>query len=74
MVIYSGLGGAFVVLKGKVKQHLLKPSLEPSSDANDRFHFFNMSSPLVAVGTFLSNKGVRSRHVLFYVKITNNLI
>ncbi|XP_014240638.1 ester hydrolase C11orf54 homolog [Cimex lectularius] len=55
---YIGMGGLFVVKKGKVRQHVMqdfseKP-LNTEKDLNEWLRFFEMSAPLIALGAFLS--------------------
>ncbi|XP_033229176.1 ester hydrolase C11orf54 homolog [Belonocnema kinseyi] len=51
-----GLGGVFLVTKGNVKQHLIPSSLEQPSHPDKDCYSFNMSAPLIAVGSFISAK------------------
>ncbi|XP_033229677.1 ester hydrolase C11orf54 homolog [Belonocnema kinseyi] len=51
-----GLGGVFLVTKGNVKQLLIPSSLEQPSHPDKDFYSFNMSAPLIAVGSFISAK------------------
>ncbi|XP_011503427.1 PREDICTED: uncharacterized protein LOC105366625 [Ceratosolen solmsi marchali] len=53
-----GLGGSFVIKEGKVKQHVMpdfsdKP-LNNLQELNNWLHFYDMTAPLIAVGTFIS--------------------
>lgn len=51
-----GFGGAFLLKEGKVKQHVMpdfsKTPINSDEDLNKWLKFFEMSAPLVAVGTF----------------------
>uniref|UniRef100_A0ABD2WP08 DUF1907 domain-containing protein n=1 Tax=Trichogramma kaykai TaxID=54128 RepID=A0ABD2WP08_9HYME len=53
-----GLGGTFVIKQGKAKQHVMpdfsKTPLNTVEDLDKWLHFYEMSAPLVAVGTFVS--------------------
>lgn len=66
------MGGVFVVLQGKVKQHIMQDfSKEPlisDEDLNNWLRFFDMSGPLTAVGTFVSKDPVR----IFYLLVKKN--
>lgn len=52
----SGFGGTFLLKEGKVKQHVMpdfsKTPINSDEDLNKWLKFFEMSAPLVAVGTF----------------------
>lgn len=56
-----GIGGVFLLAQGKVKQHVMrdfsKTPLEDDDALNNWLKFYEMSAPLVAVGTFSSNDG-----------------
>ncbi|KAF7271653.1 ester hydrolase C11orf54 homolog isoform X2 [Rhynchophorus ferrugineus] len=56
-----GIGGAFLIKEGKAKQHVMRDfSKEPINDdegVNNWLKFYEMSAPLIAVGTFTSNGG-----------------
>ncbi|KAG7204034.1 hypothetical protein KM043_001893 [Ampulex compressa] len=53
-----GLGGTFLIKEGKVKQHVMADfsttPLVNERDLNNWLHFYDMSTPLIAVGTFVS--------------------
>ncbi|KAF4521510.1 hypothetical protein B566_EDAN001810 [Ephemera danica] len=53
-----GLGGVFLMKEGKAKQHVMRDfSKEPinsDEEVNEWLKFFDMSAPLVAVGTLVS--------------------
>ncbi|KAI4495910.1 hypothetical protein M0802_008316 [Mischocyttarus mexicanus] len=53
-----GLGGTFLINDGKVKQHVMPDfsttPLNTVEQLDDWLHFYNMSTPLIAVGTFVS--------------------
>ncbi|XP_015599119.1 ester hydrolase C11orf54 homolog isoform X2 [Cephus cinctus] len=55
-----GLGGTFLLKEGKAKQHVMSDfSTEPlnSDEAlNDWLYFFDMSAPLIAVGTMVTDE------------------
>lgn len=49
--------------EGKAKQHVMPDfsatSLETDEDLNKWLKFYNMSAPLIAVGTLVTNEDVR---------------
>ncbi|PNF39100.1 Ester hydrolase C11orf54-like protein [Cryptotermes secundus] len=53
-----GLGGTFLLKEGKAKQHIMPEfSTEPintDEEVEKWLHFYNMSAPLIAVGTLVS--------------------
>ncbi|XP_073985108.1 ester hydrolase C11orf54 homolog isoform X2 [Rhodnius prolixus] len=53
-----GLGGAFLLNKGKAKQHVMpefsKVPIKSHKDLDNWLKFYEMSAPLIAVGTFIS--------------------
>ncbi|KAK9497034.1 hypothetical protein O3M35_012824 [Rhynocoris fuscipes] len=53
-----GLGGTFLLKGGKAKQHIMpefsKVPLHSDNDLNEWLKFYEMSAPLVAVGTLVS--------------------
>ncbi|KZC06360.1 PREDICTED: ester hydrolase C11orf54 homolog [Dufourea novaeangliae] len=55
-----GLGGTFLMKDGKIKQHVMADfsttPLNTEKELNNWLHFYNMSTPLVAVGTFVSSE------------------
>lgn len=55
-----GLGGTFLMTDGKIKQHIMPDfSLTPLNtevQLNNWLNFFDMSTPLIAVGTFVSSE------------------
>ncbi|XP_043792237.1 ester hydrolase C11orf54 homolog [Apis laboriosa] len=55
-----GLGGTFLIKNGKVKQHVMPDfsvtPLRTEAQLNNWLHFYNMSTPLIAVGTFVSSE------------------
>lgn len=60
-----GLGGTFLLKEGKAKQHVMrdfsKTPLNNEDDLNNWLKFYNMSAPLVAVGTLINGDGVRKK-------------
>lgn len=58
-----GLGGAFLLKQGKAKQHVMrdfsKTPINTDEEVNQWLKFFNMSAPLVALGTLTNGDGVR---------------
>ncbi|XP_076165041.1 ester hydrolase C11orf54 homolog [Ptiloglossa arizonensis] len=64
-----GLGGTFLMREGKIKQHVMQDFsttlLDTEEQLNNWLRFYNMSTPLVAVGTFVSSESdldLRVRH------------
>lgn len=55
-----GLGGVFVLQQGKAKQHVMpdfsKKPLNTDEELNDWLKFYEMSAPLIAVGTLTTNE------------------
>lgn len=55
-----GFGGTFLINEGKVKQHVMPDfssiPLDNVQQLDDWLNFYNMSTPLVAVGTFVSSE------------------
>ncbi|EFN77930.1 ester hydrolase C11orf54 homolog [Harpegnathos saltator] len=53
-----GLGGMFTMRNGKIKQHVMpdysNTPLTTEAQLNDWLHFYEMKTPLTAVGTFVS--------------------
>lgn len=60
-----GLGGAFIIKQGQAKQHVMrdfsKTPINTDEEVNEWLKFFNMSAPLVAVGTLVNGEGVREK-------------
>lgn len=54
-----GLGGTFLLKEGKAKQHIMpdfsKKPINTDEEVNEWLHFYNMSAPLIAVGTLVSS-------------------
>ncbi|KAK6625401.1 hypothetical protein RUM43_005698 [Polyplax serrata] len=55
---YIGLGGVFLIQKGKVKQHVMpdfsKQDINSEADLNNWLKFYEMDAPLIAVGTLIN--------------------
>ncbi|CAL7951188.1 unnamed protein product [Xylocopa violacea] len=55
-----GLGGTFLMRDGKIKQHVMQDfsitPLNTEAQLNNWLRFYNMSTPLIAVGTFVSSE------------------
>lgn len=55
-----GLGGTFLMRDGRIKQHVMPDfsttPLNTEAKLNSWLHFYNMSTPLIAVGTFVSSE------------------
>ncbi|XP_017890089.1 ester hydrolase C11orf54 homolog [Ceratina calcarata] len=55
-----GLGGTFLMKDGKIKQHVMPDfsttPLNTEAKLNKWLQFYNMSTPLIAVGTFVSSE------------------
>ncbi|RLU16321.1 hypothetical protein DMN91_012081 [Ooceraea biroi] len=53
-----GMGGTFVMRNGKIKQHVMrdfsKTPLNSEAELNNWLRFYEMETPLTAVGTFVS--------------------
>jgi len=66
-VFFAGLGGVFVVSEGKVKQHVMPdfsgPPLETEEQLNNWLKFYNMSTPLIALGTLVSSDPVSFNNI-----------
>ena len=62
LLFISGLGGAFLLKEGKAKQHIMpdfsKKPINTDEEVNEWLHFYNMSAPLIAVGTLVSSDPV----------------
>lgn len=61
-IFFTGVGGAFLITGSKVKQHVMpdfsSTPLETDEKIDSWLRFYNMSPPLVAVGTFVTNDPV----------------
>lgn len=57
---WSGLGGTFLLKEGKAKQHVMPDfsttPLTSDDSLNEWLKFYDMSAPLVAVGTLVSSE------------------
>ncbi|XP_044739972.1 ester hydrolase C11orf54 homolog [Chrysoperla carnea] len=55
-----GLGGTFLLKEGQAKQHVMpdfsKTPITSGEDFNDWLKFYNMSAPLIAVGTLVTGQ------------------
>ncbi|KAL7015180.1 hypothetical protein ACKWTF_016325 [Chironomus riparius] len=55
-----GVGGVFLLKKGKAKQHVMddfsKTPINTEDELNNWLKFYDMSAPLIAVGTFVTDK------------------
>lgn len=60
-----GLGGSFILKEGKAKQHVMPDfsatPLNSDEDVNNWLRFYNMSAPLIAVGTLVTGEYVSKR-------------
>ncbi|KAL0131271.1 hypothetical protein PUN28_002677 [Cardiocondyla obscurior] len=67
-----GLGGTFEVKNGKVKQHVMpdfsNTPLTTEADLNNWLRFYDMQTPLIAVGTFVSAETVSSKKFSIFEK------
>lgn len=56
------MGGTFLLKEGQAKQHVMpdfsKRPLTSGEDFNDWLKFYNMSAPLIAVGTLVTGQTV----------------
>lgn len=61
-----GLGGTFLLKEGKARQHVMPDfsttPLHTEDDVNSWLKFYNMSAPLIAVGTLVSADPVSICH------------
>ncbi|KAJ4443085.1 hypothetical protein ANN_04735 [Periplaneta americana] len=64
-----GLGGAFLLKAGKARQHIMPDFPDTPLDTDDQvanwFRYYNMSAPLIAVGTIITTDpglGLRLQH------------
>lgn len=61
-VVNLGLGGMFTMSNGKVKQHIMpdfsSTPLTSETQLNSWLRFYDMETPLTAVGTFVSAETV----------------
>ena len=55
-----GVGGVFLLKKGKAKQHVMddfsKTPINTEDELNNWLKFYDMSAPLIAVGTFVTDE------------------
>ncbi|XP_070496607.1 ester hydrolase C11orf54 homolog [Chironomus tepperi] len=55
-----GVGGVFLIKTGKVKQHVMndfsKSPINTEDELNNWLKFYDMSAPLIAVGTFVTDE------------------
>lgn len=69
---FLGLGGTFVMKEGKAKQHVMPDfSKEPLSNLRDLdnwLQFYDMSAPLIAVGTFVSSEAVKLEKLILLIR------
>ena len=58
----AGIGGAFLLAEGKAKQHVMqdfsKTPINTEEELNNWLRFYDMSAPLVALGTFVTSDPV----------------
>lgn len=74
MPFQKGLGGTFVLKEGKAKQHVMrdfsKTPINTDEQLNSWLKFYNMSAPLIAVGTLINKDHVNYDYfyevILFY--------
>ena len=71
-----GLGGAFLMRDGKIKQHIMPDfsttPLNTEAQLNNWLRFYNMSTPLVAVGTFVSSESDVDLRVQHFHSFSNH--
>ncbi|XP_066587383.1 ester hydrolase C11orf54 homolog [Prorops nasuta] len=71
-----GLGGTFVMNSGKIKQHVMPDfSLKPLNsiiELEEWLHYYNMSCPLVAAGTFVSSESDIDLRVQHFHSFSNH--
>jgi hypothetical protein len=63
LILNVGLGGVFVMKAGKAKQHVMRDfsttPINTDDEVNEWLKFYDMSAPLIAVGTLVSSDPVR---------------
>lgn len=63
MVSFPGIGGVFLFKEGKAKFHIMRPFSETPIENEDQLNkwlkFYNMSAPMISVGTFVNADMVR---------------
>lgn len=61
-IFFSGMGGVFWIKDGVAYQHIMpnfsRTPLNDDHDLNEWLYFYNMSSPLIGVGTFVTGNYV----------------
>lgn len=71
------MGGTFVMNNGKVKQHIMPDfsdiPLNSEAQLNEWLHFYDMKTPLIAVGTFVSAETVRNPRISYMQKQNKRL-
>lgn len=71
-----GLGGTFLLKEGQAKQHVMrdfsKTPLNNEEDLNNWLKFYNMSAPLVAVGTLVNGDGGLDLRVQHFHSFSNH--
>lgn len=57
------MGGTFLIKEGKAKQHIMPDfsttPINSDDEVNQWLKFYDMSAPLIAVGTFVSGDYVK---------------
>ncbi|XP_076657027.1 ester hydrolase C11orf54 homolog isoform X2 [Halictus rubicundus] len=71
-----GLGGTFLMNDGKIKQHVMSDfstvPLNTEAKLNNWLRFYNMSTPLIAVGTFVSSESDIDLRVQHFHSFSNH--
>lgn len=66
-----GVGGAFLFKEGKAKHHVMrdfsKTPLENEEQMNNWLKFYNMSAPMITVGTFVNADMVNNFNFVFVI-------
>lgn len=64
LISILGMGGVFVILQGKAKQHVMRDFSKTPIDTDEKLEnwlkYYNMTAPLSTVGTFVSKDPVSS--------------
>lgn len=65
---FLGLGGVFIMKAGKAKQHVMRDfsstPINTDEEVNNWLKFYDMSAPLIAVGTLVSTDPVNRQLVI----------
>lgn len=68
-VLASGLGGTFLLKEGKANEHVMpdfaKTPLMSDDALNNWLYFYEMSAPLIAVGTLVTSEVVSELYQIY---------